>query len=204
MRCGKKDSGGIKIQRFIPHRFSELWSEEPYRSGPGCSNRVRFQQMLPFKLAQYPLYSQPSVLGDLTLSSKRMNRFTRSMGMSNLHLKQLWQGHLVLCEVPKWGFYSLSPRFVFWIDCCENPHVGRVGMDGQGHTVIVNKEIYSPSALTVDYTNKRIYWADDNHIFFANIDGSQRHRGMKWDVLSFLLSFHVWAKINIKDLHSSY
>ncbi|XP_016375775.1 low-density lipoprotein receptor-related protein 1B-like [Sinocyclocheilus rhinocerous] len=66
--------------------------------------------------------------------------------------------------------------FVFWIDCCENPHVGRVGMDGQGQGVIVNKEIYSPSALTIDYTNKRIYWADDNHIFFATMDGSQRHR----------------------------
>ncbi|XP_073701189.1 low-density lipoprotein receptor-related protein 1B [Garra rufa] len=66
--------------------------------------------------------------------------------------------------------------YVFWIDCCENPHVGRVGMDGQGQSVIVNKEIYSPSALTIDYTNKRIYWADDNHIFFANMDGSQRHR----------------------------
>uniref|UniRef100_A0A8C1BL65 Low density lipoprotein receptor-related protein 1Bb n=1 Tax=Cyprinus carpio carpio TaxID=630221 RepID=A0A8C1BL65_CYPCA len=72
--------------------------------------------------------------------------------------------------------HSLFLRFVFWIDCCENPHIGRVGMDGQGQSVIVNKEIYSPSALTIDYTNKRIYWADDNHIFFANMDGSQRHR----------------------------
>uniref|UniRef100_A0AAR2L6Z9 EGF-like domain-containing protein n=1 Tax=Pygocentrus nattereri TaxID=42514 RepID=A0AAR2L6Z9_PYGNA len=66
--------------------------------------------------------------------------------------------------------------YVFWIDCCEYPHVGRVGMDGQGYTVIVDKEIYSPSALTIDYTNKRIYWADDSHILFANMDGSQRHR----------------------------
>lgn len=75
--------------------------------------------------------------------------------------------------------HSLSLRYVFWIDCCENPHIGRVGMDGQGQSVIVNKEIYSPSALTIDYTNKRIYWADDNHILFANMDGSQRHRGTK-------------------------
>ncbi|KAG1968577.1 low-density lipoprotein receptor-related protein 1B [Pimephales promelas] len=66
--------------------------------------------------------------------------------------------------------------YVFWIDCCENPHVGRIGMDGQGQSVIVNKDIYSPSALTIDYTNKRIYWADDDHILFANMDGSQRHR----------------------------
>uniref|UniRef100_A0A8B9RNB7 Low density lipoprotein receptor-related protein 1Bb n=1 Tax=Astyanax mexicanus TaxID=7994 RepID=A0A8B9RNB7_ASTMX len=66
--------------------------------------------------------------------------------------------------------------YMFWIDCCENPHVGRVGMDGRGQTVIVDKEIYSPSALTIDYTNKRIYWADDSHILFANMDGSQRHK----------------------------
>ncbi|KAK1797543.1 hypothetical protein P4O66_000836 [Electrophorus voltai] len=66
--------------------------------------------------------------------------------------------------------------YVFWIDCCEHPYVGRASMDGQGQTVIVDKEIYSPSALTVDYTNKRIYWADDSHIFFANMDGSQKHK----------------------------
>ncbi len=85
--------------------------------------------------------------------------------------------------------HALFLRYVFWIDCCENPHVGRVGMDGQDQSVIVNKEIYSPSALTTDYTNKRIYWADDNHIFFANMDGSQRHRGTKWVVILFWFFF---------------
>ncbi|XP_046700598.1 low-density lipoprotein receptor-related protein 1B isoform X5 [Silurus meridionalis] len=66
--------------------------------------------------------------------------------------------------------------YVFWIDCCEKPCVGRAGMDGQGQIVIVDKEIYSPSALTIDYTTKRIYWSDDSHILFANMDGSQRHK----------------------------
>ncbi|KAM9485972.1 low-density lipoprotein receptor-related protein 1B [Clarias gariepinus] len=66
--------------------------------------------------------------------------------------------------------------YVFWIDCCEHPHVGRAGMDGQGQIVIIDKEIYSPSALTIDYTTKRIYWSDDSHILFANMDGSQRHK----------------------------
>lgn len=69
-------------------------------------------------------------------------------------------------------------RYVFWIDCCEHPHVGRAGMDGQGQIVIIDKEIYSPSALTIDYTTKRIYWSDDSHILFANMDGSQRHKGI--------------------------
>lgn len=66
---------------------------------------------------------------------------------------------------------------MFWVDCCEPPHIGRIGMDGQGQTVIIDTEIYNPSALTIDYTNKRIYWADDNHILFANMDGTQRRKG---------------------------
>uniref|UniRef100_A0A8C7S0A9 EGF-like domain-containing protein n=1 Tax=Oncorhynchus mykiss TaxID=8022 RepID=A0A8C7S0A9_ONCMY len=73
---------------------------------------------------------------------------------------------------------ALDPQsgYAFWVDCCESPHISRVGMDGRGHAVIIDKEIYSPTALTIDYTNKRLYWADDNHILFANIDGSQRHK----------------------------
>lgn len=68
-------------------------------------------------------------------------------------------------------------RFVFWIDCCEHPHIGRVGMDGSQRATIVDVEIYSPAALTIDYTNRRLYWADENHILFANMDGSRRHKG---------------------------
>ena len=71
----------------------------------------------------------------------------------------------------------LLTRYVFWVDCCEPPHIGRIGMDGRGQTVIVDTEIYSPTALTIDYTNKRLYWADDNHILLANMDGTQRRKG---------------------------
>uniref|UniRef100_A0A6Q2Z9X6 EGF-like domain-containing protein n=1 Tax=Esox lucius TaxID=8010 RepID=A0A6Q2Z9X6_ESOLU len=73
---------------------------------------------------------------------------------------------------------ALDPQsgYAFWVDCCEFPHISRVGMDGRGQVVIIDKEIYSPTALTIDYTNKRLYWADDNHILFANMDGSQRHK----------------------------
>lgn len=73
-------------------------------------------------------------------------------------------------------------RYVFWVDCCEAPYIGRVGMDGRGQTVIIDTEIYSPTALTIDYTNKRLYWADDNHILFANMDGTQRHKGKTMSV----------------------
>lgn len=73
----------------------------------------------------------------------------------------------------------LLARYVFWVDCCEPPHIGRIGMDGRGQTVIIDTEIYSPTALTIDYTSKRLYWADDNHILLANMDGTQRRKGGK-------------------------
>lgn len=50
-------------------------------------------------------------------------------------------------------------------------------MDGRGQVVIIDKEIYNPTALTIDYTNKRIYWADDNHILLASMEGTQRRKG---------------------------
>jgi len=50
-------------------------------------------------------------------------------------------------------------------------------MDGRGQMVIIDTEIYTPTALTIDYTNKRLYWADDNHILFANMDGTQKRKG---------------------------
>lgn len=96
----------------------------------------------------------------------------------------------VPAEVDRWSFLTyaiLLIRFVFWVDCCEPPHIGRIGMDGRGQTVIIDTEIYNPTALTIDYTNKRLYWADDNHILFANMDGTQRRKGetktVLWKVL---------------------
>lgn len=91
-------------------------------------------------------------------------------------------------------------RYVFWIDCCERPHVGRAGMDGQGQIVIVDKEIYSPSALTIDYTTKRIYWSDDSHILFANMDGSQRHKGTEMTITHELSCNFSYPK----DIHHLY
>uniref|UniRef100_A0A8C1SIU4 Low density lipoprotein receptor-related protein 1Ba n=1 Tax=Cyprinus carpio TaxID=7962 RepID=A0A8C1SIU4_CYPCA len=67
--------------------------------------------------------------------------------------------------------------YVFWIDCCEQPQIGRIGMDGNKPRVIIDTEIHAPSALTIDHINKRIYWADENHILFSNMDGTKRHKG---------------------------
>ncbi|MGH0132653.1 UNVERIFIED_CONTAM: hypothetical protein FKN15_051430, partial [Acipenser sinensis] len=66
--------------------------------------------------------------------------------------------------------------YVYWIDCCESPHIGRVGMDGTYQSVVVDTEVSRPVALTIDYINRRLYWADENHILFSNMDGSNRQK----------------------------
>ncbi|MEJ1271890.1 hypothetical protein NN561_002737 [Cricetulus griseus] len=73
---------------------------------------------------------------------------------------------------------SLDPQagYLYWIDCCEYPHIGRVGMDGTNQSVVIETKISRPMALTIDYINHRLYWADENHIEFSNMDGSHRHR----------------------------
>ncbi|KAG7259672.1 hypothetical protein CRUP_013125 [Coryphaenoides rupestris] len=105
----------------------------------------------------------------------------------------------------------LDPQsgYVFWVDCCDSAYIGRIGMDGGGQTVIVDTEIYSPMALTIDYTTKRLYWADDNHILSANMDGSQR-RKVSYDhiqgvmALTLFEDFVYWTDGKSKSLRRAH
>ncbi|KAJ8282634.1 hypothetical protein COCON_G00051530 [Conger conger] len=106
---------------------------------------------------------------------------------------------------------ALDPQtgYVFWIDCCEHPHIGRVGMDGSQRAVIVEAEIYSPAALTIDYTNRRLYWADENHILFANMDGSRRHKVPNQDIhgvvgLTLFEDYIYWTDGKSKSLNRAH
>uniref|UniRef100_A0A8C6WZR3 Low density lipoprotein receptor-related protein 1Bb n=1 Tax=Neogobius melanostomus TaxID=47308 RepID=A0A8C6WZR3_9GOBI len=105
---------------------------------------------------------------------------------------------------------TLDPQtgFVFWVDCCEPAYIGRIGMDGRGQTVIIDTEIFTPTALTIDYTNKRLYWADDNHILFASMDGSQRHKGDPADfgvmALTLFEDFVYWTDGKSKSLRRAH
>uniref|UniRef100_A0A669BG50 LDL receptor related protein 1B n=1 Tax=Oreochromis niloticus TaxID=8128 RepID=A0A669BG50_ORENI len=106
---------------------------------------------------------------------------------------------------------ALDPQtgYIFWVDCCDPPHIGRIGMDGRGQTVIIDTEIYSPTALTIDYTNKRLYWADDNHILFATMDGAQR-RKVSYDhiqgvmALTLFEDFVYWTDGKSKSLRRAH
>lgn len=63
-------------------------------------------------------------------------------------------------------------------------------MDGSKPRVLIDTEIRAPSALTIDHINKRIYWADENHILFSNMDGTKRNKG-KIRLVSVVPSWHT-------------
>lgn len=68
-------------------------------------------------------------------------------------------------------------RYLYWSDWGDNPHIGRIGMDGTNRSVIVEEKITWPNGLTLDFVNDRIYWADarEDYIAFASLDGTNRH-----------------------------
>uniref|UniRef100_A0A8C4MYX3 LDL receptor related protein 1B n=1 Tax=Equus asinus asinus TaxID=83772 RepID=A0A8C4MYX3_EQUAS len=102
---------------------------------------------------------------------------------------------------------SLDPRagYLYWIDCCEYPHIGRVGMDGTNQSVVIETRISRPMALTIDYVNRRLYWADENHIEFSNMDGSHRHKVPNQDIpgviaLTLFEDYIYWTDGKTKSL----
>lgn len=71
--------------------------------------------------------------------------------------------------------------YLYWSDWGDNPHIGRIGMDGTNRSVIIEDKITWPNGLTLDFINDRIYWADarEDYIEFASLDGTNRHTGNK-------------------------
>ena len=72
---------------------------------------------------------------------------------------------------------SVVLRFMYWTDWGEIPKIERAGMDGTNRSMIIDKEIYWPNGLTLDYSQQKLYWADAKHNFIhrANLDGSSRY-----------------------------
>lgn len=70
-------------------------------------------------------------------------------------------------------------RFMYWTDWGEIPKIERAGMDGTNRSMIIDREIYWPNGLTLDYSQQKLYWADAKHNFIhrCNLDGSTRYAG---------------------------
>lgn len=67
---------------------------------------------------------------------------------------------------------------MYWTDWGEIPKIERAGMDGTNRSMIIDREIYWPNGLTLDYGQQKLYWADAKHNFIhrCNLDGSSRYR----------------------------
>lgn len=69
-------------------------------------------------------------------------------------------------------------RYMYWTDWGEIPKIERAGMDGTNRSMIIDKEIYWPNGLTLDYSQEKLYWADAKHNFIhrCSLDGSSRYQ----------------------------
>lgn len=62
-------------------------------------------------------------------------------------------------------FSFLLFRWVYWTDWADKAYIGRAGMDGRNVSAIITTKLEWPSALTIDYTTNRIFFAD-SHLNF--------------------------------------
>lgn len=58
-----------------------------------------------------------------------------------------------------------SPRWLYWTDWGDAAVIGRVGMDGTNISAIITTKLEWPTALTIDYTTNKIFFAD-SHLNF--------------------------------------
>nr|XP_046910125.1 low-density lipoprotein receptor-related protein 5-like [Dermatophagoides farinae] len=65
-----------------------------------------------------------------------------------------------------------SEGFMFWSDWGQEPKIEKISMDGDESTrvIVINKDIYWPNALTVDYESKRLYFGDAKYGYIASCD----------------------------------
>lgn len=62
-------------------------------------------------------------------------------------------------------FSFLLFRWVYWTDWADMAYIGRAGMDGRDVSAIITTKLEWPSALTIDYTTNKIFFAD-SHLNF--------------------------------------
>lgn len=54
----------------------------------------------------------------------------------------------------------LLPSWLYWTNWGDMPYIGRAGMDGRNASAIITTKLDWPRALTIDYTNNKIFFAD--------------------------------------------
>uniref|UniRef100_A0A3B3H7Q1 Uncharacterized protein n=1 Tax=Oryzias latipes TaxID=8090 RepID=A0A3B3H7Q1_ORYLA len=101
--------------------------------------------------------------------------------------------------------------YLYWSDWGDNPHIGRIGMDGTNRSVIVKDKITWPNGLTLDFINDRIYWADarEDYIEFASLDGSSRHTVLNQDIphifaMTLFEEYIYWTDWETKSINRAH
>uniref|UniRef100_A0A8C0ZVU4 EGF-like domain-containing protein n=1 Tax=Castor canadensis TaxID=51338 RepID=A0A8C0ZVU4_CASCN len=66
---------------------------------------------------------------------------------------------------------------LYWADWGHRAYIGRIGMDGTNKSVIISTKLEWPNAITIDYTNDLLYWADAHlgYIEYSDLEGHHRH-----------------------------
>ena len=72
--------------------------------------------------------------------------------------------------------YILFLRLLFFSDNGPNPRIERVSLDGQDRETIVFVGLIKVISLSVDISNKKLYWTDygKHTMEVSNYDGSSR------------------------------
>ena len=80
-------------------------------------------------------------------------------------------------EKPRGIAIHHKSRQIFYSDWGVNkPHIGRVGLNGEGATKLITDNIVWPNGVAVDQVEDRVYWADStlDIIETIKIDGTDR------------------------------
>ena len=67
-------------------------------------------------------------------------------------------------------------RYLYWSNVGYHPKLERSWLDGSHREVLVNTSIEWPNGLAIDYTERKLYWADAklDKIEVCNLNGSGR------------------------------
>ena len=81
---------------------------------------------------------------------------------------------------------------MYWTDWGKHPKIERAGLDGSQRIAVVNTSVAWPNGITIDYLQRKVYWADAklDKIEVMNLDGSGR-RVVLSDKLPHVFGFTV-------------
>ncbi|RUS81824.1 hypothetical protein EGW08_010416, partial [Elysia chlorotica] len=125
------------------------------------------------------------VVEDIAVDWLAGNLYWTDYGLETIEVVSLAAGHRMVLfseNITNPRAIEVDPRegvrYLFWSDWGQNPRIERSSLDGTGRTTLVTQKLSWPNALTVDYPNRRLYFADARMDFveFCNYDGSGRHQ----------------------------